>query len=76
MVVVIFNTDLDAPEGQECEKDITEAMVEEGLEDIIGHFFPCHKPCLKDSRTWAIQRGGQEVLSQTDYIMGTFRAAL
>ena len=50
---------------------ITAKMTEDGLEDIIGHFLPWHKPCLKDSRTWAMQRGGQEVLSHTDYIMGT-----
>ena len=45
-------------------------MEESELEDMSGKFFPRHKPLLKDSRTWAMYRGGWEVISQTNYIMG------
>ena len=66
LMVGDFNTDLAAPEGREWDKGITADMVEEGLEDISGHFFPRHKLWLKDGQTWAMQRGGREVRSRTD----------
>ena len=61
-----FNTDLAAPEGRERDEGIAAALAEEGLEDMSGHFLPRHKPWLKDGRTWAMHRGGREVLSQSD----------
>ena len=39
---------------------------------MIDHFFPRHKPWLKDDCTWSMQRGGREVSSWTDYIMDTY----
>ena len=41
--------------------------------DMGLHFLPRHKPWLQDSYTWIMKRDGQEVWSQTDYILGTDR---
>ena len=38
---------------------------------MSGHFLPRHKPWLKDDRTWSMLQGGQELRSQTNYILGT-----
>ena len=46
------------------------ALEEEGLEDMSSHFLPRKKPCLKDGRTLVMRRGGWEVRSRTDYILG------
>ena len=59
LVVGDFNTDLDAPEDRERDEGIAAAMTEEVLEDMSGYFLPKHKPWLKDSRTWAMHRGGR-----------------
>ena len=71
LVVGYFNTKLDAPEGPERDEGIAAALVEEDLEDMSGHLFPRHKPWLKDGHTWDMHRGGQEVHSRTNYIIGT-----
>ena len=65
-----FNTNLAAPEGREQNKGVAAALAEEGLEDISRHFLPRHKLWLKDGRTRAIHRGGQEVRSRNNYILG------
>ena len=65
-----FNTNLAAPEGRGQNKGIEADLAEEGLEDTSGHFLPQHKLCLKDGRTWAMNWGGREVHSQTDYVLG------
>ena len=72
LVVVNFNTDLAAPEGRERDKGIAEALAEEGLEDMSGHFLQRHKPWLKDGIKWSMHWGGWKVRSQTDYILGTY----
>ena len=71
LVVGDFNTAVAAPEGQERYEVITVARAEEGLEDMSGHVLPRHQPWLKDGRTCEMHQGGQEVCSQTDYILGT-----
>ena len=60
-----------APAGRAWDEEIAEAMAELGLEDMSINFPPWHNPWLKDGRTWAMHRGGQEVLSWTDCIMVT-----
>ena len=71
LVVGDFKTDLAAPEGREQDEGIAADLEEEGLEDMSGHFLPWHNTWLKDGCTWAMRRGGQEVRSRTDYILGT-----
>ena len=46
-------------------------MAEEGLEDMSGHFLQRQKPWLTDGQTWDMERGGREVRSRTNYILGT-----
>ena len=46
-------------------------MVTAGLKYLSGHFIPQYKPWLQDRRTCCMLRGGQELHSQTDYILGT-----
>ena len=70
-MVGYFNTDLTAPEGQEMEKGIAEALEWEGLKYMSDYFLPHHKPWLKDGCTWAMPQGCWEVRSWTDYILGT-----
>ena len=41
--------------------------------DVGLQFLPRRKPWLKDRRIWIMQRYGQEVRSQTEYILGTDR---
>ena len=43
---------------------------------MSGHFLPWKNMWLKDGRTWAMRRGGQEVRSQTDYILETYSSLL
>ena len=71
LVVGYFKTNLATPEGRDRDEVIAAALADECLEEMSDHFLPRHKPWLKDGRTWAMHRGGREVLSQTDYIMGT-----
>ena len=66
-----FNTNLVAPEGQEQDKGIPEALVEKSLEDMSRHFLPHHKPRLKDGHIWTMRRGGWDVRSLTNYILNT-----
>ena len=46
-------------------------MAEEGLEDMSGHFLQRQKPWLTAGQTWDMERGGREVRSRTNYILGT-----
>ena len=46
-----FNTDLSAMEVWEQEKGFAASLVEEGPEDMRGHFLPQHKPWLKYCHT-------------------------
>ena len=71
LMLVDFNTSLVAPEGQERDEGIPEALAEEYLEDMSRHFFPHHKPRLKDGHIWTMRRGGWDVRSLTDYILNT-----
>ena len=66
LVLGDFNTGLAASEGQERDEGIAEALAEEGLKDMSGHFLPHQKTWLKNGHTWAIYRGGQEVHYRTD----------
>ena len=61
LVVGNFNTNLDLLEVRERNEVIAAALVEEGLEDMSGHFLPRHKPWLKDGLTWVMHQGGREV---------------
>ena len=40
---------------------------------MSAHFLPRHKPWFRDGQTWTILRGGREIRSRTDYILGTDR---
>ena len=40
---------------------------------MSAHFLPRHKPWFRYGRTWNILRGGREIRSRTDYILGTDR---
>ena len=71
-----FNTDLAAPEGRARDEDISAAMAAARLEYLSWHFLPRHKLWMKDGRTWCMRRGGREVRSQTNYILGTYRHLL
>ena len=71
LVVGDFNTDLAAPEVREWDEGIAAALAEEILEVMSGHFLPQHKPWLKDGHTWAMHRGGRDVRSRTNCILGT-----
>ena len=71
LMLVDFNTSLVAPEGQERDEGIPEALAEEYLEDMSRHFLPHHKPRLKDGHIWTMRRGGWDVRSLTDYILYT-----
>ena len=70
MVVGDLNTNLAAPEGWARDEGVAATMSEEVLEDMIGHFLQRNKLWLKDGRIWAMHRGGREVRSRTDYILG------
>ena len=71
LVVGDLNTNLTAPEGRARDKVIVAAMATAGLEDINGHFLSQRKPWLKYGNTWSMIRGGQELCSRTNYILGT-----
>ena len=68
-----FNADFAVPEGRTQDEDITTDMARAGLEDLSRHFFPWHKPWLRDSRTWFMRHEGREVCS---YILVTYRCLL
>ena len=70
LVVGDFNTNLAALEVWERDMGTAAIMMEEGMEDMILHYLPCHKPWFKDFRIWDMNRGGWEVRSWTDYILG------
>ena len=76
LMVRDFNTDLAVPKGRPRDEKIAAAMATAGLEDMSRHFLPQHKLWLKDSRTWYMRRGGQEVRSRTYYILVTERFLL
>ena len=76
MVVGDFNTNLVALEGRARDKEIAASILESGLDDMNIHFLPQHRLWLKDVRTWAMHRGGREVRSQTNYILGTYSRML
>ena len=67
-----FISDLAVPEGRRRNKEIEEVLVAVGLEDMNGHFFPQYKSWMKDGRTCCMHRGGQEVHSRTNYILGIY----
>ena len=71
-----FNTDLAVPEGKAWEEYIAAAMDAAGLEYLSVYFLPRCTPWLRDGRTWCMGRGGREVRSWTDYILGTDRCLL
>ena len=73
MVAGDLNTNLAAPEGDRREEDITETSATEGLKDMAQHFLPREQRWCRDRRTWGMLWNGREVLSQTDYILGTDR---
>ena len=67
-----FNANLAAPEGQVRDEEIAASMFMSGIEDMSGHFLPRRKPWLRNGRTWIMLRGGQEVRSCTNYLLGTY----
>ena len=44
-----------------------------GLDDMNTHFLPRRKSWVWDRRTWSMYRGGREVKSWADYILGSDR---
>ena len=67
---VDLNANLLDPEGTPQGGAIAGELVGEGLLDIGLHFLPRRKPWLQDMCKWSMWRDGQEVRSQTDYILG------
>ena len=76
LVIGNFNADLESPEKNVRDEESDAALNTTGLEDMGAHFFPRRKPWLRDGHTWSMLRGGREVGSQTDYILGTDRHLL
>ena len=68
-----LNAKLADPEGTPRAEAIVYKLVEVGLVDMGLHFLPLPKSWLKDRFTWSMQQDGQEVRSQTDYILRTDR---
>ena len=76
LVVCNFNTDLEASEVRARDKEIMVDMDATGLKDMISRLLPRQRPWLKDFRMWCILCRGQELCSQTDYILVTDRCLL
>ena len=53
-----LNTDLVEVEGDRRGTEILAAMTEAGLEDMAAHFLPRRRRWGRESRTWAMVRGG------------------
>ena len=61
----------------ECDRrgtEIAAAITEAGLEDMTARFLPRKRRWGRERRTWTMVRGGKEVRSRTDYILGTDRS--
>ena len=54
-------------------ENIYAALAAAGLEYMSSQFLPMHKPWSSYSQTWSMQRKGQVVLSNTDYLRGMYR---
>ena len=52
-------------------EEIAAALTTEGLEDMSAHFLLCRHSWFQDGRAWRMVRAGREVMSRTDYILGT-----
>ena len=68
-----FNVKLSKPESDRRGEDIAAALAMEGLEDMLVQFLPHRRSWCQDRRTWSIIWDGREVISQTNYILGTDR---
>ena len=73
MVAGNFDADLSESEGNPQDKEITATFATAGLEDFGTHFLQWCKLWVRYGRTWSILRGGKEVQSQTDYLLGMDR---
>ena len=71
LVVGDFNVNLADPEGYQRVEYIAAAMATEGLEYMLTHFLLRRSSWFRDGRTWIMIWEGREVLSRTDYILGT-----
>ena len=65
-----LNANLLEPEGTPRGEAIAENFAAAGIEYMGLHLLPQHKPWLQDMCKWSMWRDGQEVRSQTDYILG------
>ena len=52
LVAVKFNLDMEAPDGNLQDEEITVAMVGLCLEDMSVYFLLCHKYCERYGSTW------------------------
>ena len=66
-----MNVNLAEPEGDWREEDIAATLATEGLEDMSEHFLLRWRRGCRDGRTWSMLQKGIELLSRTDYILGT-----
>ena len=64
-----FNMYQENTGGWGWDKEITEAVIKERLEDIQGHFLPQRQVWCKERSTWAMVKQGRAVRSRTDYIL-------
>ena len=68
-----LNANLNQPEGDHREKEISMALTVAVLEDMSVHFLPRWRPWCQYGRMWSMVRLGREMRSRTDYIFGTYR---
>ena len=68
-----FNVKLLDPEVDQRGKEIVAVLATEMLEDIPDHFLLRQRSWFRDGRTWSMVQAEREVMSWTDYILGTDR---
>ena len=71
LVAVYLNANLEETEVTPQMGAIGDELEAAGLMYMGLKFLPRRKPWLQGGFTWRIQRGGREVRSWTDYILGT-----
>ena len=72
LVAGTFKENILDPEGDWRGEEIVLVLATEGLEDISAHFFLRRRSCCWDTRTCITVQVGREVISRTDYILGTY----
>ena len=68
-----LNTNLEDAVNYQRGTEITAAMTEAGVEDMMAHFLPRKRRWGRERWTWIMVREGNVVRSRTDYLLGTDR---